>query len=103
MRDVIRHELNQTQAQGKILVRLSQADVPADARDLLFSAPFAQHWGAMFDGARVTAAQAAVDGAIVLTRDLQVLGFGAKIAAEGSRSEERRVGKECRSRWSPYH
>ena len=21
----------------------------------------------------------------------------------GSRSEERRVGKECRSRWSPYH
>ena len=23
--------------------------------------------------------------------------------ALGSRSEERRVGKECRSRWSPYH
>ena len=22
---------------------------------------------------------------------------------EKSRSEERRVGKECRSRWSPYH
>ena len=22
---------------------------------------------------------------------------------EFSRSEERRVGKECRSRWSPYH
>src|SRR3712207_7144627 len=22
---------------------------------------------------------------------------------EGVRSEERRVGKECRSRWSPYH
>src|SRR5258708_37460420 len=22
---------------------------------------------------------------------------------EGIRSEERRVGKECRSRWSPYH
>ena len=22
---------------------------------------------------------------------------------EGFRSEERRVGKECRSRWSPYH
>src|SRR3712207_7140178 len=26
----------------------------------------------------------------------------AKVAAE-VRSEERRVGKECRSRWSPYH
>ena len=24
-------------------------------------------------------------------------------AGSGSRSEERRVGKECRSRWSPYH
>ena len=24
-------------------------------------------------------------------------------AAAGLRSEERRVGKECRSRWSPYH
>ena len=22
---------------------------------------------------------------------------------QGARSEERRVGKECRSRWSPYH
>ena len=24
-------------------------------------------------------------------------------AVIGGRSEERRVGKECRSRWSPYH
>ena len=24
-------------------------------------------------------------------------------AASKERSEERRVGKECRSRWSPYH
>ena len=35
--------------------------------------------------------------------------FGQKTAAERAteleeyRSEERRVGKECRSRWSPYH
>ena len=26
-----------------------------------------------------------------------------KISHNGKRSEERRVGKECRSRWSPYH
>src|SRR5260370_26835954 len=26
-----------------------------------------------------------------------------KLTAKGLRSEERRVGKECRSRWSPYH
>src|SRR2546427_4405856 len=25
------------------------------------------------------------------------------VAARQARSEERRVGKECRSRWSPYH
>src|SRR5258708_24928405 len=25
------------------------------------------------------------------------------IGIAGQRSEERRVGKECRSRWSPYH
>src|SRR5256885_17246018 len=27
----------------------------------------------------------------------------AGITAQIKRSEERRVGKECRSRWSPYH
>ena len=25
------------------------------------------------------------------------------LTAVAARSEERRVGKECRSRWSPYH
>ena len=29
--------------------------------------------------------------------------FGAAHGADLIRSEERRVGKECRSRWSPYH
>ena len=29
-------------------------------------------------------------------------GFVAGVL-KGGRSEERRVGKECRSRWSPYH
>src|SRR2546425_5018365 len=28
---------------------------------------------------------------------------GAELIAKAKRSEERRVGKECRSRWSPYH
>src|SRR5699024_11906146 len=26
-----------------------------------------------------------------------------RLIAQSHRSEERRVGKECRSRWSPYH
>ena len=29
--------------------------------------------------------------------------FSFMICAFIGRSEERRVGKECRSRWSPYH
>src|SRR6267143_2896471 len=37
-----------------------------------------------------------------LARLLHLLGFGAHHHAL-DRSEERRVGKECRSRWSPYH
>ena len=29
--------------------------------------------------------------------------FGNVLEGDDDRSEERRVGKECRSRWSPYH
>src|SRR5258708_1128614 len=41
----------------------------------------------------------AVDRAVKPDR-LQAVG---QFAAGIGRSEERRVGKECRSRWSPYH
>ena len=30
-------------------------------------------------------------------------GYYRAVRKPGMRSEERRVGKECRSRWSPYH
>ena len=32
-----------------------------------------------------------------------VLSKAIRLCLECVRSEERRVGKECRSRWSPYH
>ena len=36
--------------------------------------------------------------------ELEVLAsFGLSMDYVQKRSEERRVGKECRSRWSPYH
>ena len=36
-------------------------------------------------------------------RDLPKSKLGVDIEDDFERSEERRVGKECRSRWSPYH
>ena len=37
---------------------------------------------------------------LVLSNDVKVM---PNTPTEDIRSEERRVGKECRSRWSPYH
>ena len=36
-------------------------------------------------------------------RTILLYGLKLFVIAMLSRSEERRVGKECRSRWSPYH
>ena len=32
-----------------------------------------------------------------------IIDSASDLTKEQARSEERRVGKECRSRWSPYH
>src|SRR5258707_15151498 len=51
---------------------------------------------------------------VVLLTDNRARSFGEQVSTTGIlvlcmalmfglRSEERRVGKECRSRWSPYH
>ena len=40
----------------------------------------------------------------ILKLSLETDGYTVVLAEDGEqRSEERRVGKECRSRWSPYH
>ena len=51
-----------------------------------------------------------LDGAVNKTSILLVLcflgagvGWNMPVLSLPARSEERRVGKECRSRWSPYH
>src|SRR5258706_7887638 len=51
-------------------------------------------------GARVERSAAAHSGAMSVQDDWRA---GRAPKWKGSRSEERRVGKECRSRWSPYH
>ena len=40
---------------------------------------------------------------ILLTIDHPSLSAPIRVSSDAVRSEERRVGKECRSRWSPYH
>src|SRR2546430_603593 len=42
-------------------------------------------------------------GAPRIHGELLKLGLTVSQATVSKRSEERRVGKECRSRWSPYH
>ena len=40
---------------------------------------------------------------LVFARSGRTSAEAAYASVGNSRSEERRVGKECRSRWSPYH
>ena len=69
--------------------------------DLIFDVNF-WHWRAIVEAVRALGVLPAtrVDGLHEpfvgdLTQD--------EARAVAARSEERRVGKECRSRWSPYH
>ena len=66
-----------------------------------------RQFGALGDGITLDtkAIQAAIDEAGIAAergaKTIVVLSKGIYLTS--SRSEERRVGKECRSRWSPYH
>ena len=41
--------------------------------------------------------------ALQLEDDILLIAKDDELGRRAERSEERRVGKECRSRWSPYH
>src|SRR5260370_39148540 len=72
---------------------------PTDLRPCSSATALTEHRQARRRGWRLPtgqaeAAQAMSDYAYAALRDPRGIWF---------RSEERRVGKECRSRWSPYH
>src|SRR5256885_15119322 len=85
--------------------------------DVLFRSP-AEGVTGQIQGSSVTINAASIDnqgtllaksGDAKLTASAGGIANTGTVAASGglqlqaSRSEERRVGKECRSRWSPYH
>ena len=53
--------------------------------------------------ARATDPDSAGSQFFIVTKDSTFLDREYTVFGEVTRSEERRVGKECRSRWSPYH
>ena len=75
---------------------------------LCFAALFAPAWAVKLDlpvlsGNDDAEEQGTPPGTVSLSSsDLELL-FDAATEQTVGRSEERRVGKECRSRWSPYH
>src|SRR2546426_8708083 len=55
-------------------------------------------------GIPVSVAEIIAEGIACAREGAAIVHFHAYDEASGrQRSEERRVGKECRSRWSPYH
>ena len=95
------------------IARFGSQDSPGGATYALFQLPTAQR--AIAQPGKVDAVVVAGQPGISQTElrnriqgampsGIQVL-TGADITKENqdARSEERRVGKECRSRWSPYH
>ena len=65
----------------------------------IWQAPDWPHWRYDLAGLAVPLAQVSQAQGRLLGR-LADVGLGLR---DEARSEERRVGKECRSRWSPYH
>ena len=56
--------------------------------------------GKMSFASRDTAKASEIFGEMLKDKECSIF---LTLAGSTSRSEERRVGKECRSRWSPYH
>jgi len=113
--DVLMPQLGETVAEGKIskwFVKAGDTVKPGDNLFEIETDKVSMEVPAIAAGTlssiNVQAGEIAPVGAVVAI----ILGSGEAIAPSKPhtpltpaprRSEERRVGKECRSRWSPYH
>src|SRR3712207_4210198 len=88
---------------------VERAEVPYPT---LVEQPSMEEFARRLEGVRITGARRRAKHLIVELDSGDALVFQLKIGGqlllvppveEPERSEERRVGKECRSRWSPYH
>src|SRR3712207_9169638 len=78
------------------------SDLIDRARELFYAVRQAGVQGVRLEEAgRADGRDRVVEGADV--RGSLIEGGAIAEVASDARSEERRVGKECRSRWSPYH
>ena len=85
-------------AEGAIALALQRLTVTRDEFQLLRSVPVD------YAGVQMHVQVMPLNGLIALNAAQPVLISALlQVAAGDYRSEERRVGKECRSRWSPYH
>lgn len=80
IRDAIRQKLKDENAKGEMLQQLSQLDTSDELKNLAWTTASPTTWGGWREVSRTTASLAGVDGAVVVTRELKVLGFGAMIA-----------------------
>jgi hypothetical protein len=79
--DAIRQELSNQKEQGELGGRLSGHAIPDDVKQQIWRLLLPRRRRGMSRGVRPAASLAEVDGAIAVTRDLKVVGFGAKITA----------------------
>ena len=69
----------------------------------LFGYTAANSWGNVLDNILCILFAYTTNRAFVFNSKTRGRAMAKEFGAFVTRSEERRVGKECRSRWSPYH
>ena len=88
-----------TQPIGRLLLKLALPTVAAQLINMLYNIVDRMYIGHIKD----VGALALTGVGVCMPLIMIISAFAALVGNGGARSEERRVGKECRSRWSPYH